>query len=88
MNKGDCAGACPVCEKELLGLTQFFTKLWRGETSLGKLVVISGKILNFATEPRDAWCLRGGNRVLGGSFTYGKAFTYALFLGYSKPEKF
>lgn len=36
MNKGDCAGACPVCEKELLGLTQFITqfitKLWLGVT--------------------------------------------------------
>lgn len=26
MNKGECAGTCPLCEKELLDLTQFISK--------------------------------------------------------------
>ena len=51
MNKGDCAGACPVCEKELLGLTQFITNLWREALSWENWWLSRGKFLTLQLNP-------------------------------------
>ena len=93
MNKGECAGTCPLCEKELLDLIQFISKrsfqtYYREALSWGNWWLSRGKFLTLQLNPAMRGASKEQHRVLGGSFTYGKAFTYALFLGYSKPEKF
>ena len=45
-------------------------------------MVISGKILNFATEPRDAWCLRGGAIPGIGWFVYIRKGVYLRFISW------
>ena len=37
MNKGECAGTCPLCEKELLDLTQFISNLLPGSDLVGEI---------------------------------------------------
>ena len=56
--------------------------------SWGNWWLSRGKFLTLQLNPAMRGASKEQHRVLGGSFTYGKAFTYALFLGYSKPEKF
>ena len=56
----------------------------REALSWGNWWLSRGKFLTLQLNPAMRGASAAPLRVLGGSFTYGKAFTYALFLGYSK----
>ena len=56
MNKGECAGTCPLCEKELLDLIQFISKrsfqtYYRDALSWGNWWLSRGKFLTLQLNP-------------------------------------
>ena len=75
-------------ERAIRSNTIHFKLIAREWLSWGNWWLSRGKFLTLQLNPAMRGASKEQHRVLGGSFTYGKAFTYALFLGYSKPEKF
>lgn len=53
------------------------------------IIVVCGIFTNFALEPRDAWCLKGGLTPGVGRFvSHTKGVYYALFLGLQNVGNF